>query len=426
MARWRTVQSATVPFVYTSSVAVQLLIAAVAALSSSASASGWTNSTDVIRVVQFSNSLVPPLFNHYSRGRDNLVLAPFGVATNVAMMLEGLQGRAAEEVTALFRLQAKEVRQQLRRGFKMIFDTFGDDSDGDFAGSYNKASVTSSRVMPSSYINRLSKYYQANVTTIRSENSNNSLSDILELRSDTGIISHWKDYQKLATYTYLSYQPSAPFTKADGSIVHVPMIPQTGMFKIGYVPQLKCLAAELMFETDKVSMLIMMPDDVNGSELMIERLSKDNFLDILDSLGYQNTEVLLPQLAAFTNGLDLEPFFKKLGVKAAFNQTVSGGGNNSNKTSSMSGDHASKSPVITLLSMKQNAYFSMSFITINSVGSVGTKLGIRPSAPRQKRGIATKVVFDRPFVFFVYNKLTGLIMLAGKITNPTQVPNSSK
>uniref|UniRef100_A0A2S2P822 Serpin B8 n=1 Tax=Schizaphis graminum TaxID=13262 RepID=A0A2S2P822_SCHGA len=204
------------------------------------------------------------------------------------------------------------------------------------------------------------------------------------------------------------------------------MIPQTGMFKIGYVPQLKCLAAELMFETDKVSMLIMMPDDVNGSELMIERLSKDNFLDILDSLGYQNSEVLLPQLAAFTNGLDLEPFFKKLGVKAAFNQTVGGGDNNSNKTSSMSGNHGSKSPVVTLLSMKQNAYFSMSFITINSVGSVGTKLGIHPSASRQKRGIATKVVFDRPFVFFVYNKLTGLIMLAGKITNPTQVPNTSK
>lgn len=117
----------------------------------------------------------------------------------------------------------------------------------------------------------------------------------------------------------------------------------------------------------------MMPDDVNGSELMIERLSKENFLNILDSLGYQDTEVLLPQLAAFTNGLDLEPFFKKLGVKAAFNQTVSA--DNNNKTSSTSRDHASKSPTVTLVSMKQNAYFSMSFITINSVGSVGTKLG---------------------------------------------------
>jgi len=49
--------------------------------------------------------------------------------------------------------------------------------------------------------------------------------------------------------------------------------------------------------------------------------------------------------------------------------------------------------------------------------------GVRPSALRQKRSIASKVVFDRPFVFFVFNKMTGLIMLAGKITNPTQVPS---
>lgn len=116
-------------------------------------------------------------------------------------------------------------------------------------------------------------------------------------------------------------------------------------------------------------MLIMMPDDVNGSELMIERLSKENFLVILDSLGYQEAEVLLPQMAAFTNALDLEPFFKKLGVKTAFEQTAA------NDTVSTTTKSTSKSPKVTLVSMKQNAYFSMSFITINSVGSVGTKLG---------------------------------------------------
>lgn len=50
--------------------------------------------------------------------------------------------------------------------------------------------------------------------------------------------------------------------------------------------------------------------------------------------------------------------------------------------------------------------------------------GIHPSVvQRKKRSIASKVVFDRPFVFFVFNKLTGLIMLTGKITNPTQVPS---
>lgn len=108
----------------------------------------------------------------------------------------------------------------------------------------------------------------------------------------------------------------------------------------------------------------MMPDDVKGSELMMERLSKDNFLDVLDSLAYKDAEVLLPQLAAFINALDLEPFFRKLGVKTAFEPAMT----------AVAGS-TSKSPAVTLVSMKQNAYFSMSFVTINSVGSVGAKLG---------------------------------------------------
>ncbi|XP_050425941.1 serpin A9-like [Adelges cooleyi] len=397
-------------------------------MSAAYSAERENNSTDVNRVVQFSNSLVPPLFAHYSSSRENLILAPFGVATNIAMMLEGLQGRAADEVTALFRLQAKGTRPQLRRGFRIILNAFGNESEGDFAGFYNKASVTSSRIMPSSYINKLSKYYQANVTTTQGRNSNQTSADILELRSDTGLISHWKDYQKLATYTYVSYLSSAPFTTANGSTIHVPMIPQVGRYKIGYVPQLKCLAAELMFETTKVSMLIMMPDDLNGSELLMERLAKDNFLDILSSLDYQETQVLVPQLAVFTNAMDLEPFFKKLGVKMAFNQTAfdtltTNSSINNQSAASAPKVNNPKLPTTTLVSMKQNAYFSMSFITINSVGSVGTKMGVRSNVNRQTRDVTSRVMFDRPFVFFIFNKETGLILLAGKITNPTQVPS---
>lgn len=128
-----------------------------------------------------------------------------------------------------------------------------------------------------------------------------------------------------------------------------------------------------VFQTDKVSMLMMMPDNVNGSDMLIERLSRDNFLDVLNSLAYQDTEILLPQLAVFTNALDLEPFFLKLGVKTAFNQTS---GIFVNKTI-LAANHTTKSTSTdTIIKMKQNAYFSMSFITINSVGSIGTKLGL--------------------------------------------------
>lgn len=128
----------------------------------------------------------------------------------------------------------------------------------------------------------------------------------------------------------------------------------------------------------------MMPDNVAGTDTMIDRLSKENFLDIVDSLDYQDAEVMLPQLAAFTDALDLEPFFRKLGIKNAFDaQTVVGGGGRTPANNATNNNKKSP-PTVTLVSMKQNAYFSMSFITINSVGSTGTKLGrytIKPFEP---------------------------------------------
>lgn len=68
---------------------------------------------------------------------------------------------------------------------------------------------------------------------------------VLDLQTDTGVMSHWKDYEKLAVYTYLSHQPAAPFMTSNGSVLHVPMIPQIGTFRAGYLPKLNSQAVEL-------------------------------------------------------------------------------------------------------------------------------------------------------------------------------------
>lgn len=70
----------------------------------------------------------------------------------------------------------------------------------------------------------------------------------MELRTDTGVMSHWKDYQKLVVYTYLSYSSSAPFYSSLNKTVNIPMIPLIGYFKAGYIPVLDCEGAELLFE----------------------------------------------------------------------------------------------------------------------------------------------------------------------------------
>lgn len=74
---------------------------------------------------------------------------------------------------------------------------------------------------------------------------------ILELRTDSGIMSHWKDFQKLVVYTYLSYSASAPFYGAMNKTTNIPMIPLIGYFKAGYLSKLDCEGAELLFEVRK-------------------------------------------------------------------------------------------------------------------------------------------------------------------------------
>jgi Serine protease inhibitor len=41
---------------------------------------------------------------------------------------------------------------------------------------------------------------------------------------------------------------------------------------------------------------------------------------------------------------------------------------------------------------------------------------------RLKRTAATNLVVDRPFLFFLLHRDTQLVLLAGKVQNPTQVP----
>lgn len=61
---------------------------------------------------------------------------------------------------------------------------------------------------------------------------------VVSLQSDSGVMSHWKDFHKLAVYTYLSHEAASPFTTATGAITLVPFIPQVGVFRAGHLPNL--------------------------------------------------------------------------------------------------------------------------------------------------------------------------------------------
>jgi hypothetical protein len=60
---------------------------------------------------------------------------------------------------------------------------------------------------------------------------------------------------------------------------------------------------------------------------------------------------------------------------------------------------------------------------ISSVYVIVTlKFGVLFVAPKRLKRAATNLVVDRPFLFFLLHRDTQLVLLAGKVQNPTQVP----
>ncbi|XP_054271468.1 serpin I2 isoform X2 [Macrosteles quadrilineatus] len=343
----------------------------------------------------FSNSFVPKMFQALFPGRENLVFAPFGLSASLAMIMETLDTKAAEEARRVLRIRPED-KQLLRTGFRnILIECERALQEEEAAGTYNKITMLTAHDLSSQYFDVLTDSYRANVSV--STTPLNTTERVLSLQSDSGVMSHWKDYQRLAVYTYLSHEAAAPFTLLSGATVQVPMVPQVGVFRRGRLNRLNCLAVQLPLESRRVHLILLLPDADDGIDQVLKSLAKEKLLQMIKALPQQETEVTLPQLAILTSDLDLGPFIRQLGVRQLFTD-----------------------PHVNVRSIKQNAYFSTSFVAVNSVGSISTELDIRSSG-RFKRD-TNKVVFNRPFLFFLVHSASDAILLAGVVQNPTQVP----
>ncbi|KAJ4444246.1 hypothetical protein ANN_06037 [Periplaneta americana] len=271
------------------------------------------------------------------------------------------------------------------------------------------ALMLSSQPLAASYKTIIDKYYRANITlTSKFDNFTGVRppSVSLELRSDSGVMSHWKDYDRLAAFSFLSHESAAPFHRTPTETIPVPMVPQVGVFRAGRVQQLNANAIELPLEVETVTLLLLVPDSADNLDELLVKLSGISLQQLVQEwLPRSESSVALPQFAIISSGMDLTPFLRQLGIRSVFNAT----------SADLSG--ATAAPTVHVKSITQDAYFTTSFVAVNSVGSVSTNL-----VPKRPKRDSASLRVDRPFLFFLLHRDTQLVLLAGKVQNPTQVP----
>lgn len=114
-----------------------------------------------------------------------------------------------------------------------------------------------------------------------------------------------------------------------------------------------------------VHLLIVVPNNIDEIDEMINKLTAARLPHLIEALPNHELEVFIPQMTAINKHLDMKSVLNKKGILQAFDA------NKSNLSRGFEGPDK-----LFLQQIKQDSYFSTSFVAINSVSGASSTLGL--------------------------------------------------
>jgi serpin B len=178
--------------------------------------------------------------------------------------------------------------------------------------------------------------------------------------------------------------------------ISVPMMSQTHRFGIGTVAGGHLL--ELPYRGGNLSMLILLPSEVDGLPAMESRLGADSLRAWIASLREGEAFVLLPRFTS-NKHFDLTHTLKGMGMPTAFSSGADFSG--------MDGRHDLHVGIVV----------HGAFVDVNEEGTeaaASTGATMRLGAER----FGQMFLADHPFLFLIRDRETGCILFMGRVTDP--------
>lgn len=196
----------------------------------------------------------------------------------------------------------------------------------------------------------------------------------------------------------------APFrlNKKDTKIVK--MMHQKKKFPYGYIQDLKCRVLELPYQGEELSMVILLPDDIEDESTGLKKIEEQLTLEKLrewtkpENLALIEVNVSLPRFK-LEESYNLNSHLARLGIEDLFNSKAD-----------LSGMSGARDLFISKVVHK-------SFVEVNEEGT---------EAAAATAGIATfcmlmpeeNFVVDHPFIFFIRHNPSTSILFLGRLSSP--------
>jgi serpin B len=375
---------------------------------------------DAAAVVLANNQFACDLYADLASSDGNLVFSPFSISTALAMLDAGAAGATEREIRAA--LHAGSLGDRLHAGYHALIDSL---DVGRGFGNYTLS--TADRLFGQTgfpfrpeYLTTTRQQYDAELQPLDFQAGPESARDTIngwvaehtaqaipELFPTGAIDSD----TVLALVNAIAFKGSwaqkfdtdatrdEPFQLADGTTINVPMMHKSDTVTAAALPGGGLF--DLPFAGNDISLIVLVPSTAAGLPAIEAQLSATAIPQWIAS-AHRSTDPASFSFPRFTTkyGPHLETVLGKLGIVSAFDSN----------TADLSG-----------IDGKTDLYVGAALHQATlAVDELGGQAAAATGVAIERQTAGFFVTVDRPFVFLLYDHVTGAILFLGRIVDPTR------
>lgn len=358
-----------------------------------------------------------------SSSTQNLFYSPSSILVALAMTHLGARANTAKQMSSSFHLE--EIQEKhLKEGFQKFLESLNQsNAKGNEIAMANRLFVQMGFEISKQFQEESKKYFNAEAALVDyqknsegareevnkwvEEKTKNKIKDLIPeemFGADTRLTLVNAIYFKGSWMS--QFHPSStqtgPFQLTSSKTIQVPMMYQSKNLRYFENTNLGCKMLEMPYAGGKMSMIILLPDEVEGLSKLEESLNYSKLEDAVSKLmsaRIEEVEVTLPKFK-LTEKFSLKDVLAKMGASDLFNPTKAD---------------------LTGINKDGQLYVSevvhKAFVDVNEEGTeaaaataVGVALMCMPMNP---------IFFaNHPFLFLIRHNESGVILFLGRLANP--------
>ncbi|MCE9553604.1 MAG: serpin family protein [Planctomycetes bacterium] len=395
---------------------------AIAALGVAFAAQATAAETSAVgKVVEGNNRFACKLHGKLREQPGNLFYSPYSISTALGMTYAGARGATATQMATALDFGPNDPAFHAAMG-QLIRDFNAAGKQGAFKLSVaNALWAQHDYTFLPAYTQLVTTNYEAAVRNLNfqketeaarqtinrwvEDKTNDKIKELLKpgvLDSDTRLVLTNAIYFKSAwlhPFTKEATSPG-PFTRLDGQKADVPMMHQTE--RLAYVKADGMQAVELPYEGSALSMVILLPEKVDGLTDLEQGLTADKLTAWRGKMNRFPVELTLPKFK-MTSEFALKGVLSSLGMVDAFTTAAD-----------FSGMDGSKS--LSIQHVIHKAFVDVNEDGTEAAAATAVAVAVTSAPIEPQNPIVVKV--DHPFLFAIRENKTGSILFIGRVVTP--------